>query len=130
MWALNPTNPISAAIDLRNDDGEKIGFSQASKIAEEWSKHPEVMAERKRLIRAGILKDVLPTKDEFLLVLWDRLKQRISNEEFVKMGKLFADVSCYIEGGNGPNVTNFGQSNEQINERIDQLLKRRVDRVM
>ena len=127
-WALNPVNPVAAAVELRLDDGVKVKFTDAVKMAESWTRDPAVIAERKRFIKAGIVKDVLPTRDEFLLVMWDRLRQQMGNDDFVKLGKLFAEVSMYTN--NTQPVTNFGASPEQLNERIDQLLKRRIDRVM
>jgi len=104
---LKISDPFKAALQLFPDN-----TSRALRVANEWPTDSEVIAAQAELLEEGGELSFLPTKADFARHLWDKMQEeRLSPEDYAKLGKLYADVRGFIEKpqttiNNNNNVTN------------------------
>ncbi len=107
---LKITDPFKAALQLFPDN-----TSRALRVANEWPTDPEVVAAQSELLEEDGELSFLPTKADLARNIWDRMQnERVSPDDYAKLGKLYADVRGFIEKPQ----TNVSVNNNVTNNRV------------
>lgn len=106
MLLKSPGDPFAVALQLFPEDTKK-----ALKVAVQWPADPIVLDFKEELTQDGEELDFLPTKADLARCIWDTMqRERITADDFAKLGKLYAEVRGFIEKP---------QTNVQINNNMD-----------
>ena len=104
---LKLREPFKAALELFPDD-----TGTALQVAHDWPKDPVVIAIKNGVYDAVDEMDLLPTKAELARGIWDKMQGDLYPDDYVKLGRLYADVRGFIEKpGTNINVDNKIQNN-------------------
>jgi len=98
-WLKTPDTPLKAALTVLADGD----VQRALWCVERWIRDPEVKAEYKRIgDDDDAARDVLPTKTEFLVSLWNaahNAERPVLTDDKVKLMRLYAEVRGYLPKG-------------------------------
>lgn len=97
---IRTPDPLAAALELWPEDTKTAAW-----IASQWSKHPDVIAEKEKLKAEGEGKKGLADKTDLSRAIWDRMTGPCLSEDYVKLAKLYAEINGMIEKPAPPNVT-------------------------
>lgn len=87
-----PNDPFKAALCVFSSD-----TSKALRVATEWPKDDFVKQELKRLKGGDGELALLPTKADLARSVWHRAHaERVDNESFVKLGRLYAEIMDFM----------------------------------
>ena len=104
-----PGDPQGAARSIVPGNTELMLY-----MAQHWPYDETVVAEMKAIREENDPMDLLPSKAEFAREVWTRLTaRRVDNEDFTKLGKLYADVCGYIDKPQ-TNVAVMTNSNNKV----------------
>lgn len=101
----NPSDPLKAGLEVF-----PIDKAAALRVSNLWPNDPEVILIQRELVAQNGEDEFLPSKNNFLDKIWDRLDKPCRNDDFVKLATLYANVRGFIpEKSAGVNV-NIGDS--------------------
>lgn len=128
-WAKYPDNPLKAALAVLDSEGNAPPMGEALRMSVEWVKNEEVVKTKNKFTKFPIDGE-LPNRDQFIAVVWDRLNQTMSHDEFTRMAKLFSDLSKFTDTSQKIEIETVSMSPEQMQNKIDELLERRNKRTI
>ena len=86
-----PDDPFKAALKVFPEN-----INRALRVAKEWYRDPFVLSEIKRIKTKGTDLETLPTEADLAREIWDRAKLADSDDDAVKLFKLYAEVRGFI----------------------------------
>jgi len=113
-----PNDAFKHALELVPDPDN---VNLACRMAIEWPKDSTVLNHLKDLRESGEDINLLPNKTDLARAIWSKMEhQRISNDDFTKLAKLYAEVRGYI--AKQDSTLNIKMTDDEIDYKLAALV--------